>query len=133
MKTIKEIVSETIEYIKSTPKAYDTEKGQCLYTKIIDGKKCHCAVGRCLLEDFQQEDWEHNGFGIQSFTKENPEMPLDSILKEEYRGHGRYFWEDLQDLHDDVDNLYFEENEQGGRDLTKKGHIYAESINLEYS
>jgi hypothetical protein len=130
LKTIREIVSETIEYIKSTPKAYDVEKGQCLYTKMVDDKKCHCAVGRCLLEDFQREDWEHNDSGIQSFTKEYPVMKLNSILKEEYRGHDHQFWEDLQDLHDDVDNLYFEENEQGGRDLTKKGHVYTESISI---
>lgn len=127
MKTIREIVSETIEYIKSTPKAYDTKQDQCLYTKMVDDKKCHCAVGRCLLEDFQREDWEHNRLGIQSFTKVN------SILKEEYRGHDDEFWKDLQDLYDDVDNSYFEENEQGGRDLTMKGHAYADSISLEYS
>lgn len=133
MKTTREIVSETIDYIKSTPQAYNVGKGQCLYTTIIDGKRCHCAVGRCLLEDFQREDWEHNELGIQSFTKEYPVIALDSILKEEYRGHDHQFWEDLQELHDDGRSSYFEENEQGGRDLTKKGHAYAEFISVEYS
>ena len=133
MKTIREIVSETIEYIKSTPKAYDAEKDQCLYTKMVDDKKCHCAVGRCLLEDFQREDWEHNRLGIQSFTKVCPVMALDSILKEDYRGYDHEFWEHLQDFHDDSDGIYFEQNEHGGRDLTMKGHAYADLISLEFS
>lgn len=133
MKTIREIVSETIEYTKSTPKAYDEEKDQCLYTKMVDDKKCHCAVGRCLLEDFQREDWEYNKLGIYSFTQADPVIALDLILKEEYRGYDHEFWEDLQDFHDDDHGLYFEQNEHGGRDLTEKGYAYADSISNKYS
>jgi hypothetical protein len=98
-----EILNETVEYYSADPKrrSYNTVDGCTFNGK--DGT--HCAVGRCLLPEYQEQGFYLEG-NSQIFAKfaESRGKEFDDVLQEQYRGHEMKFWERLQHLHDTHDN-----------------------------
>jgi len=106
LKTKREIIEETYEYYKTHPKAI-SGKG-CAYLT-SDGNMC--AVGRCMNDETIKFQWEnmnltackapYRGFDFRyGICIDSNAQVLDSLLKEEYRGHEYDFWEKLQHFHD---------------------------------
>lgn len=117
MKTVKEIVEETIAYYSEdvNRRNYDEKKGQCMY--YTNGKTC--AVGRCLENP---ELFSKEADGAEIFIRKWGA----NIFKEEYRGHDYSFWKELQDLHDS-DHYWSETG------INEIGKEYAEDIINTYS
>lgn len=103
-----DIINETVEFYSADPKRrsyyIDEENNpKCLY----NGKNGeHCAVGRCLEDKYHEMGSElfGNSFAIRDFFVKNDCESLDEMLKEQYRGHERMFWSELQRLHDNPRN-----------------------------
>jgi len=92
-KTKVEIIEETANFYNLTNRAVDPVYG-CVY-RTADGKMC--SVGRCLMDDFVIDS--NKEYSADELFKDNNDD--DSIfLKEEYRGHGKDFWNGLQCFHD---------------------------------
>lgn len=66
---------------------------RCVITT-ADGK--HCAVGRCMTEQYQQKYFNSIGPAIWLGDLS------DKMLKPEYRGHCSEFWSDIQRFHDAI-------------------------------
>lgn len=121
-KTKVQIIEETRDYYADASKrAYDPVNRRCKY-KDEQGKMC--AFGRCelnpsptVLGDIYDR--------YMMFTSEVINQRIDEDLKEEYRGHGLTFWQDLQHLHDISD--HFAEGTWSPR-----GHKYIETLIKKY-
>lgn len=97
MKSKLEIIEETVNYYsKDTSRRATTKDWFCDYLT-EDGRTC--AIGRVLIEPKS-----YNG-DVYSL---NISKDLETIIKEEYRGHNIGFWADLQRLHD-KDNYWDKE------------------------
>jgi hypothetical protein len=92
-KTKVEIIEETAAFYNSDNRGRDVYI--CQY--FIGGKMC--AFGRCMI-DPQKKRCE--GFNPNKSVQD--EWDLDSLLKEEYRGHNHVFWRKLQSFHDVAEN-----------------------------
>lgn len=97
MKTKLDIINETVEYYSTVSNRSvvlngNTEVIECCYLSENNKK---CAVGRCANDTGIAVLHQNEGKTVNSITD-----TLDSLLKEEYRGHDIYFWKDLQRLHD---------------------------------
>lgn len=96
-----EIIEETVVYYKANPRSI-TKSNSCVYFNEENGAMC--AFSRCCTEESvkQLHDFcEGNGVsGIDHFN---------NFLKEEYKGHERNFWVDIQILHDS--GSYWDGNE----------------------
>lgn len=96
MLTKLEILEETFKYYnEDVNRRAVKEEGGCEYLS-KDGRMC--AFGRCMINPGIKEDPE-TGFTENcyiSYIKKN----VDSLLKEEYRGHENRFWSDIQSFHD---------------------------------
>ena len=73
--------------------------GGCWYAR--DGKMC--AVGMCMTDEAIDK---FGGFGgnVNNLSDKlliQERRSIDTLLKDEYRGHDLDFWEELQELHDD--------------------------------
>jgi len=90
VKSVKEIVNETVKYYRTHPMGIIGDK--CKY--FIEETGAMCAVGRCL----EQPELFKNQNGCVLFLVQFD--CLDSKLKPEYRGHNINFWKHLQCLHD---------------------------------
>jgi hypothetical protein len=96
--------------------------GGCYY-RTDDGKMC--AVGMCMNDEAIDEYGDYVG-SISEISGQiiNRGESLDSVFKEEYRGHDVFFWDELQGLHDGkwnwTDEGLSEEGEQAVTDLIKK-------------
>lgn len=102
------LIDETAEsYTLSTRATNDTDG--CEYLN-LEGEMCD--VGRCLIDP--------GSANKKAFV--SGLVDLDSLLKEEYRGHCIEFWEDLQSLHDRT--AHWDENglSQTGRDFVEELH-----------
>ena len=86
-KTKVEIIKETKEYYQDTTKRSLSPSGGCEY---INRNGNMCAVGRCCVNPEKIPP---------SLFVEHIEN-LEEYLKEEYLGHDKYFWGDLQAFHD---------------------------------
>lgn len=97
MKTVDEIIEETVEYYKHNPRATVNDSGitRCLYFRAYDSAVC--AVGRCMKDPQRYASLDGD---VEDLLVEYGLDSLDPLLKEEYRGHSLSFWLDLQDLHD---------------------------------
>lgn len=98
-----EILNETVDFYSADPKrrSYCEDYG-CTYNGKND---THCAVGRCLLPEYQKQGTELKGntATIAVLEKSNG-IDFDALLQEKYRGHEMGFWKRLQILHDESSN-----------------------------
>lgn len=119
MKTKKEIIDETVAYYAEDPsrRAYNHVNRACCYR---DKRGQMCAVGRCIDPNAERarEAYDEAGgadYFVEQFGQE--------IFKEEYQGHEKDFWNDLQNFHD-IKNHF---NEKGlsalGRSVAMKLHL----------
>lgn len=120
-----EIIKETVEHYSSNPlEKRALLNGLCVYT---DKEGAHCAIGRCLLPEYQTTDFIGNERTLaQNLSKVAGKEDLDSLLQEKYRGHDENFWFDLQHLHDTEQFWNLEEG------LTELGEDYISKINRKY-
>ena len=123
MKTAEQIIEETSKHYNSNNRSllFDsmgdpiivsgTKIQSCAYNGEGDKK---CAFARCCVTEIPPE-----------FEGKSTNVVLDklgqSILKPEYRGQTRNFWDRLQNFHDNPDNW----NENG---LTKDGSIAKKNL-----
>jgi hypothetical protein len=102
-KTKLEIIEELFDnYYVKNPSKRAVFGRVCLYYDNDTGNKC--AVGMCMLNDdtakYHQEFYATDVESLNSSLNGEEEMPLDDILKEEYRGHDIDFWARVQKMHD---------------------------------
>ncbi len=129
MKTKLDIITETQEaYPHTFNRAVDDWKANsasCYYINVKDAavhsNECNgamCAVGRCLIEPRDAQ-------GFVSNLDAGTEGGIDTLLREEYRGHSWVFWQELQRFHDC--GCHFEE---GG--LSVKGLTYLSELRTRW-
>lgn len=112
------IIEETANHYNSENRAVN--KGwECVY-ETHTGERC--AVGRCMTEETLTK-YKNSCKPVLDLYKETI---LDNLLKEKYRGHGVYFWEDIQRFHDK--SYYW--NESG---LTGWGERYKQKLIEKYT
>jgi hypothetical protein len=119
MKTKVEIIEETADFYNTTNRGM-LGRYTCIYLSEITGNKC--AVGRCMTDEGLKDYGNVGGdVGELNYTAKG----LDSILKDEYKGHDVDFWKDLQRFHDEYN--YW--NETG---LSEMGKIRKNSLIKKY-
>lgn len=111
---MQEILDETIEWYSVPGRRSVDVMGDCMYLN-EDGNMC--AFGRCAIDPkilkersaagiMMPTDTDFglvgNGIRIQNEDKIIQEVYIDTVLKEQYRGHHGAFWKRLQQLHDFV-------------------------------
>lgn len=119
VKTKNEIVKETREYYENNPRGIG--KYACYYYKEVNGVELMCAVGRCIkdVKTFVLDPINTGAYAS--------ELDLESILKDEYKGHPKLFWINLQQFHD------FPLNWDGNK-LTELGERkFKELLNEDYN
>lgn len=106
-----EIIQETYNYYTQDPKRRGIQldpagnpTARCLYKNIATGSRC--AVGRCLVDEVVDAALHvfNNSYGSVGNMFESQWNELETLLKPEYKGHSQYFWEQLQNFHDDPNN-----------------------------
>ena len=99
------ILKDTVDYYREDPanRRSVTDDGDCMYTW---GKK-HCAIGRFLKEEYQDETWVDNNMSAWELSEYSGNMTIDQFLVDKVHGLDLDFWRDLQDMHDTVG--YWEE------------------------
>ena len=97
---MKEILKDTIDYYAKDPdgRRSITDDGDCMYTW---GNK-HCAIGRYLKEEYQDEAWEENNQSVNQLmlNADDGEWNIDWCLRDDVQGIDVNFWKNLQDFHD---------------------------------
>ena len=95
MKTKLDIILETQSvYADATQTAIVNDPSDiptCVISTLDDK---HCAVGRCMTEEFQKYYLDAIGPDVKDGELK------DEMLKPEYRGHSSEFWYNLQRFHD---------------------------------
>lgn len=120
MKTPKEIVEETLKYYKSHKRAVCAVAESCFYFK---GNK-KCAVGRCMVDPKKFKNEDGNVYTIER------KFGLESLLREEYKGHCTEFWKLLQSFHDNDHNW---KEVEGKNELTSFGEkAYKDLLNSSW-
>ena len=121
---MQDILKETVDYYNEDPASRRslTEDGDCMYTW---GKQ-HCAVGRFLREEYQDETWDSNNESVNELClhADDGETNIDWCLVDKAQGLDANFWTRLQDIHDIVGYWEeFHEHEDGRRKygLTDRG------------
>ena len=102
---MQDILKETVDYYSEDPvnRRSLTEDGDCMYTW---GNK-HCAVGRFLKKEFQDETWSGNNESVFQLSDYSGNSSIDKFLVDKVHGLDIDFWVRLQDIHDTVG--YWEE------------------------
>jgi len=124
MMTMTELLDDTIEYYSKDPAVYRSvveygNNSDCVYTN-DEGQ--HCAVGRWLREEYQNNEWDYNGDnGVDAIQD-----MMDTLMVDEVRDIPTWLWSRLQSLHDMRENWDY-----NNKSLTTAGHIYAEKIRDE--
>ena len=69
----------------------------------------HCAVGRYLRTEYQDETWEYNNLSVNelSHNSDDGDWNIDWCIVDKAKGLDLNFWARLQDMHDMVG--YWEE------------------------
>lgn len=105
-----EIIEETIKFYSEDPsrRAVDADR-KCKYLT-YDGRKC--AYGRCMTEEAVQDAAKvqasikkllHDRYDAYNIYREPSDSYIfDEPLQEKYHGHNIGFWEDIQNLHDEM-------------------------------
>ena len=121
---MQDILKDTIDYYNEDPvkRRCLTDDGDCMYTW---GNK-HCAVGRYLRKEYQDETWDGNNKSANelSTNTDDGDWNIDWCLVENVHGLDVNFWSRLQDIHDIVGNWEdWSENRDGVRKygLTDRG------------
>jgi hypothetical protein len=97
MKTKHEIIDETAQaYSDPQLRAVIPSNFECQIL-MIDGRKC--ALGRCMKDETAQIFRGQSGPDLTLGSGVKNEE-IDALLKEEYRGHDKFFWAAIQEFHD---------------------------------
>jgi len=122
---MQDILKETVDYYNEDPvnRRSVTKDGDCMYT----WGKNHCAVGRFLKEEYQDETWDGNNESVNELCEHNENyggFDIDWCLIDRAQGLDVDFWTRLQNIHDTIG--YWEEwheHEDGRRKygLTDRG------------
>ncbi len=102
-KTKLQIIEELFDnYYVKQPSKRAAFGAACSYYQESTGNKC--AVGMCMLNDETAKHYETvvstSVKFLNDYLVREEEIELDSIFKEEYRGHGLFFWQSVQNMHD---------------------------------
>lgn len=73
--------------------------GQCTYESSTTGNKC--AIGRYMIDTSKLVD--ETTLSVIDLAKS--EGTFDKLLKPEYKGHDKIFWNELQNFHDSTYNF----------------------------
>lgn len=120
LKTAEEIIDETVKFY-STVSNRSVENESCKYIS-TDGKMC--AFGRCAKDPSIL--MEGHGVSVHYvITKYGGQIPIDDVLKDEYKGQEPNFWNDLQWLHDSW--AHWDSN-----GISEKGREYVDYIKTKY-
>lgn len=94
-----EIIQMVASHYNETNRGFADNEDICMYLT-DDGRMC--AVGMCMTDE-ALDTWKDFGKGVYYLvaTLEEIDEELDSIFKDEYKGHSESFWIELQNLHDD--------------------------------
>ena len=97
-KLMLDILKDTRDYYDADPdnRRSISEDGECKYT----WGKTHCAVGRYLKEEYQEENWDNNSDSVNELCDETEAWDIDWAVREEVQGLEPDFWKDSQDFHD---------------------------------
>ena len=98
------ILKDTIDYYNEDPvnrRSVDKD-GSCQYT----WGNNHCAVGRYLRKEYQDEGWDSNNDSANELAQnaDNGDWNIDWCLVENVHGLDVNFWSRLQDIHDVIGN-----------------------------
>lgn len=125
MKTEKEIVLETVEYYsdpdnRSLYYSHGEPKDATSVYLSSNGNKC--AVGRCMKDKVLDSIAKNRSIKsiVRGMCANKDQAHIDSLFKDEYRGHSVSFWDRLQRLHDE----YSHWSKDG---ITRRGIDYVES------
>lgn len=120
-KTKLEIINETAEFYGSDVTRRSKSNGQCVYLAVDTGNRC--AFSRCCTEDGVKElSFNYEGRPANWLS----DYFINSVLKEEYKGHNRDFWVAIQMFHDN--DGYFDKN-----GISNAGQNYIEHLKEKYS
>ena len=104
---MQELLKDTVDFYREDPanRRSVTDDGDCMYT----WGKNHCAVGRFLKTEYQDETWESNNKSVEQLADkaDGSDYSIDQFLVEKAHGFDADFWIDLQAIHDTV--TYWEE------------------------
>lgn len=96
-----EILTSLVSFYSADPIRHrcQDDAGNAVYNG-RNGK--HCAIGQCLLEDYQKQGrgLHGNSGTFDELMAYQHETNFDDMLQEKYRGHEIDFWEHVQHLHD---------------------------------
>jgi len=108
-----QIINETKNTYQDVTKRSLSPSGGCEY---INRKGNMCAVGRCCNnpETLPKHAFVHQILNIEDY------------LKNEYKGHSIYFWQDLQQFHDRYQNW-------DNNGLTPTGERHYEKLMEKYN
>ena len=98
-----EIIEETANFYNLKNRASSVNsigRQSCVYEDAVGNK---CAVGRCLIDTSYLVNI--TGISVSGLVTRFSAKSLDELLKEEYRGHERLFWSELQSFHDNAENF----------------------------
>ena len=126
---MQDLLKDTVDYYSKDPSGRRclTDDGDCMYTW---GNR-HCAVGRFLKTEYQDETWESNNESVEQLADkaDDSDYSIDQFLVEKTHGLDADFWIDLQEMHDIMS--YWEEwdlhvdgkRKYGLTDLGKEAYV----------
>ena len=101
---MQDILKDTIDYYAKDPakRRCLTDDGDCMYT----WGNNHCAVGRYLRKEYQDEAWDSNNESVNELStlSDDGDFNIDWCLVESVHGLDVNFWRNLQNIHDIVSN-----------------------------
>ena len=104
---MQDLLKDTVDYYSEDPSGRRcmTDDGDCMYT----WGKNHCAVGRYMRKEYQDETWEGNNESVNQLCEraDDGDYSIDHFLVKKAHGLDAIFWGELQDMHDKMS--YWEE------------------------
>lgn len=92
-----EIINMVANHYNDKNRSISDDESTCMYLT-NDGRMC--AVGMCMT-DKALDTWGDFKNGVKSIVAILKDKELDSIFKDDYKGHDEDFWSELQFLHDE--------------------------------
>ena len=112
-----EILDYVVDYFKTHPRGlHSSSSSACTYLDRNTGARCAHSI--CIQDDLVKH--------IRAFTDDADDGTAlavikqfgDEIHKPEFRGHGKFFWKEVQRFHDISDFWY---STPSGNELTEGG------------